>query len=138
MQKKIMLVDGNSIINRAFYGVPILSNAQGLYTNGVYGFLNILFKLLDEDKPDYIAVAFDLKAPTFRHEVFKEYKGNRKGMPEELKPQIPLLKMYYRRWELLDLKWKDTKRTIFLELLQKQKNKVCNRLLYQEIGICFS
>lgn len=92
MQKKIMLVDGNSIINRAFYGVPILSNAQGLYTNGVYGFLNILFKLLDEDKPDYIAVAFDLKAPTFRHEVFKEYKGNRKGMPEELKPQIPLLK----------------------------------------------
>ncbi|WP_341877043.1 DNA polymerase I [Defluviitalea saccharophila] len=92
MQKKIMLVDGHSIINRAFYGVPLLSNAEGIYTNGVYGFLNILFKLLDEDKPDYIAVAFDLSAPTFRHEAFKEYKGNRKGMPEELKPQVPLLK----------------------------------------------
>lgn len=87
-----MLVDGNSIINRAFYGVPLLSNSEGIYTNGVYGFLNILFKLLEEDQPDYIAVAFDLKAPTFRHEVFQEYKGNRKGMPEELKPQIPLLK----------------------------------------------
>ncbi|KAE9636898.1 DNA polymerase I [Defluviitalea raffinosedens] len=92
MSKKIMLVDGNSIINRAFYGVPLLSNSEGIYTNGVYGFLNILFKLLEEDQPDYIAVAFDLKAPTFRHEVFQEYKGNRKGMPEELKPQIPLLK----------------------------------------------
>ncbi|NLM12929.1 MAG: DNA polymerase I [Epulopiscium sp.] len=92
MQKKIMLVDGHSIINRAFYGVPLLSNAEGIYTNGVYGFLNILFKLIDEDKPDYIAVAFDLNAPTFRHEAFKEYKGNRKGMPEELRAQVPLLK----------------------------------------------
>ncbi|WP_058485057.1 DNA polymerase I [Defluviitalea phaphyphila] len=92
MEKKIMLVDGNSIINRAFYGVPLLSNSQGIYTNGVYGFLNILFKLLEEDKPEYIAVAFDLKTPTFRHKVFKDYKGNRKGMPEELRPQIPLLK----------------------------------------------
>ncbi|NLK21675.1 MAG: DNA polymerase I [Epulopiscium sp.] len=90
--KKIMLIDGNSIINRAFYGIPLLTNSQGVYTNGVFGFLNILFKLLDEDKPEYIAVAFDLKAPTFRHKVFKEYKGNRKGMPEELRPQIQLLK----------------------------------------------
>ena len=89
---KIMLLDGNSIVNRAFYGVPLLTNSQGTYTNGIYGFLNILFKLIEEDQPDYIAVAFDLKAPTFRHKVFKEYKGNRKGMPDELVVQIPILK----------------------------------------------
>ena len=89
---KVMLLDGNSIVNRAFYGVPLLTNSQGLYTNGIYGFLNILFKLLEEDKPDYIAVAFDLKAPTFRHKAFKDYKGNRKGMPDELAVQIPILK----------------------------------------------
>lgn len=89
---KVMLVDGNSIINRAFYGVPLLTNSQGIYTNAVYGFLNILFKLIEEEQPDYIGVAFDLKAPTFRHKVFKDYKGNRKGMPDELVPQIPVLK----------------------------------------------
>ena len=87
-----MLIDGNSIVNRAFYGVPLLTNKEGKYTNGVYGFLNILFKLLDEEKPDHLAVAFDLKAPTFRHKTFDGYKGNRKGMPEELREQMPLLK----------------------------------------------
>ena len=92
MAEKIMLIDGNSIVNRAFYGVPLLTNAEGRYTNGVYGFLNILFKLLDEEKPDHLAVAFDLKAPTFRHQTFDGYKGNRKGMPEELREQMPLLK----------------------------------------------
>jgi len=92
MTKKIMLVDGNSIINRGFYGMPLLKNSQGRYTNAVYGFLNILFKLLDEEKPDYLAVAFDLKAPTFRHKMYEEYKGKRKGMPEELREQMPLLK----------------------------------------------
>lgn len=92
MAEKIMLIDGNSIVNRAFYGVPLLTNAEGRYTNGVYGFLNILFKLLDEEQPDYLAVAFDLKAPTFRHKTFDGYKGTRKGMPEELREQMPLLK----------------------------------------------
>ena len=79
-------------MNRAFYGVPLLTNGEGRYTNGVYGFLNILFKLLDEEQPDYLAVAFDLHAPTFRHRTFDGYKGTRKGMPEELREQMPLLK----------------------------------------------
>lgn len=92
MTKKIMLVDGNSIVNRAFYGVPLLTNAEGRYTNAVYGFLNILLKLLDEEAPQYLAVAFDLHAPTFRHQTFADYKGTRKGMPEELREQMPLLK----------------------------------------------
>ena len=92
MAEKIMLIDGNSIVNRAFYGVPLLTNGEGRYTNGVYGFLNILFKLLYEEQPDYLAVAFDLHAPTFRHRTFDGYKGTRKGMPEELREQMPLLK----------------------------------------------
>ena len=92
MSKKLVLIDGHSILNRAFYGVPDLSNASGLHTNAVYGFLNILFKLLEEEKPDYLAVAFDVKAPTFRHELYKEYKGTRKPMPEELRQQVPVIK----------------------------------------------
>lgn len=89
---KLLMIDGNSIVNRAFYGVPLLTDAQGRYTNGVYGFLNIFFKLFDEEKPDYVGVAFDLHAPTFRHEMFSDYKGTRKGMPEELRGQMPILK----------------------------------------------
>ncbi len=92
MAEKIMLIDGNSIVNRAFYGLPLLTNSEGIYTNAVYGFLNILFKLMDEEKPDYIAVAFDLSAPTFRHKIFDGYKGTRKGMPDELRSQMPILK----------------------------------------------
>lgn len=96
MAEKIMLIDGNSIVNRAFYGVPLLTNSEGQYTNAVYGFLNILFKLLDEDQPQYLGVAFDLSAPTFRHKTFDGYKGTRKGMPEELRQQMPLLKEVLR------------------------------------------
>ena len=87
---KILLVDGHSILNRAYYGIPLLSNAQGEYTNAVYGFLNILFKVLDEEKPEFLAVAFDVHAPTFRHEMYKEYKGTRHAMPQELVSQVPL------------------------------------------------
>lgn len=90
--EKIVLIDGHSILNRAFYGVPDLTNSAGLHTNAVYGFLNILFKILEEETPDYLTVAFDVKAPTFRHEMFKEYKGTRKPMPEELREQVPVLK----------------------------------------------
>ena len=90
--KKLVLIDGHSILNRAFYGVPDLTNSAGLHTNAVYGFLNILFKILEEEKPDYLTVAFDLKAPTFRHEMYKEYKGTRKPMPEELREQVPVMK----------------------------------------------
>ena len=92
MSEKILLVDGHSIINRAFYGVTTLTNSQGLHTNAIFGFLNTLFKVLDEEKPDYITVAFDVKAPTFRHEMYAEYKGTRKPMPEELHEQVPVLK----------------------------------------------
>ena len=90
--KKLVLIDGHSILNRAFYGVPDLSNSAGLHTNAVYGFLNILFKILEEEKPDYLTVAFDVHAPTFRHEIYKEYKGTRKPMPEELREQVPVMK----------------------------------------------
>lgn len=90
--EKIMLIDGNSIANRAFFGVPLLTNSHGEYTNAVYGFFNILFKLVDEEKPDHIAVAFDLKAPTFRHIKYEAYKGTRKGMAEELRSQMPIIK----------------------------------------------
>ena len=92
MSKKIVLIDGHSIINRAFYGVPDLTNSDGLHTNAIYGFLNIMFRILDEEKPDYLAVAFDLKAPTFRHQMYDAYKGTRKPMPEELREQVPVLK----------------------------------------------
>ena len=89
---KLVLIDGHSILNRAFYGVPDLSNSAGLHTNAVYGFLNILFKILEEETPEYLMVAFDVKAPTFRHEMYKEYKGTRKPMPEELRQQVPVMK----------------------------------------------
>ncbi|MFR8165066.1 MAG: hypothetical protein ACLU8D_02660 [Enterocloster sp.] len=90
--EKLVLIDGHSILNRAFYGVPGLTNSEGLHTNAVYGFFNILFKLLEEEKPGYLAVAFDLKAPTFRHTMYDAYKGTRKPMPEELHEQVPLMK----------------------------------------------
>lgn len=90
--KKLVLIDGHSILNRAFYGVPELTNSEGLHTNAVYGFLNIMFKILDEEKPDYLTVAFDLSAPTFRHKMYGGYKGTRKPMPHELVEQVPLIK----------------------------------------------
>ena len=89
---KLVLIDGHSILNRAFYGVPELTNAKGLHTNAVYGFLNIMFKILEEEKPDYLAVAFDVHAPTFRHKMYDAYKGTRKPMPEELREQVPVMK----------------------------------------------
>ncbi len=92
MSEKIVLIDGHSIINRAFYGVPDLTNKDGLHTNGIFGFVNILFKILEEEKPDYLTVAFDVHHPTFRHEMYTEYKGTRKGMPQELHEQVPVLK----------------------------------------------
>lgn len=92
---KLLLIDGNSIINRAFYGImgsKMLMTEDGTYTNAVYGFLSILFKELDDIKPEYIVVAFDLKAPTHRHKMYDKYKANRHGMPEELAMQMPILK----------------------------------------------
>ena len=89
---KLLAIDGNSIINRAFYGIKLLTAKDGTYTNAVYGFINILNRLTELEKPDGVAVAFDLKAPTFRHKKYAEYKAGRKGMPEELAQQMPIMK----------------------------------------------
>lgn len=89
---KLLVLDGNSILNRAFYGIKLLTTKDGRYTNAIYGFMNILLKLEEEVKPDAVAVTFDLKAPTFRHKMYDGYKANRKGMPAELAEQMPVLK----------------------------------------------
>lgn len=93
---KLLAIDGNSIINRAFYGVRLLTTKDGRYTNAVYGFINILNKLLESENPDGVAVAFDLKAPTFRHKKYDAYKAGRKGMPAELAEQMPVMKEWLR------------------------------------------
>lgn len=92
MSKKLVLIDGHSILNRAFFGLPDLTNSQGIHTNAVYGFLNILFKILEEEQPDYLTVAFDVHAPTFRHKMFEAYKGTRGPMDDALRQQVPLMK----------------------------------------------
>ena len=89
---KLLCLDSNSILNRAFYGVKLLTNKDGTYTNAIFGFMNILLKLLGDVQPDAVACAFDLKAPTFRHQMFDGYKAQRKGMPQELVQQLPLIK----------------------------------------------
>ena len=90
--EKILLVDGHSILNRAFYGLPDLTNSKGEHTNAVLGFINIILKVLEEEQPTHLAVAFDVHQKTFRHEMFAEYKGTRKGMPDELRSQVPIMK----------------------------------------------
>ncbi len=92
MSEKLVLIDGNSIINRAFFAIPDLTNAQGVHTNAVYGFMNILLRILGEENADYLVVAFDVHEPTFRHRMYEAYKGTRKGMPDELRQQVPILK----------------------------------------------
>ena len=89
---KLVLIDGHSILNRAFYGVPLMTNPKGMHINAIYGFLNIMLKILDEEKPDFLCVAFDRKEKTFRHEMYEAYKGTRKPMPEELHEQVPVMK----------------------------------------------
>ena len=103
--EKLVLIDGHSIINRAFYGVPELTNSEGLHTNGVYGFLNIMFKILDEEGAGHLAVAFDLPEPTFRHKMYDAYKGTRKPMPEELREQVPVLKEVLAAMEIPTTSW---------------------------------
>ena len=93
--EKLVLIDGNSIMNRAFYGImgsKALTTKDGKYTNAVYGFLAILFKLIEDENPEYMAVAFDLKGPTARHKMYDGYKANRHGMPNELAEQMPVIK----------------------------------------------
>lgn len=100
MREKIVLIDGHSILNRAFYGVPDLTNSEGLHTNAVYGFLNIMFKILDEEQPEYLTVTFDVHAPTFRHKLYPDYKGTRKPMAEELRQQVPVIKEVLRAMDI--------------------------------------
>ena len=92
MSEKLVLIDGHSILNRAFFGIPDLSNSEGLHTNAIYGFLNILFRILEEEQPDDLTVAFDVNAPTFRHKMYADYKGTRKPMAAELREQVPVMK----------------------------------------------
>ena len=101
--EKLVLIDGNSIINRAFYGImgsKTLMTKDGTYTNGIFGFLAIYFKILEDINPEYVAITFDLKAPTKRHELYEQYKGNRKPMPEELAVQMPILKEILRAMQI--------------------------------------
>ena len=100
-KRKLVLIDGHSILHRAFYGVQDLTNAQGLHTNAIYGFLNIMFRFLEEEKPDYLGVAFDVHAPTFRHQMYEAYKGTRKPMPEELREQVPVMKDVLRAMKVV-------------------------------------
>ena len=96
MEKTLVIIDGNSIINRAFYALPDLTNKQGLHTNAIYGFTTMLFKIIDTYNPTHISVAFDKKAPTFRHLEYKDYKAGRKKMPDELKQQYGAIKSIIR------------------------------------------
>ena len=91
--EKFVLIDGNSLLNRAYYATPVFTTKDGLPTNGLFGFVKLLLKIISDKKPEYIAVAFDLRAPTFRHEMYGEYKAGRKPMPEELVVQVPILKV---------------------------------------------
>ena len=89
---RLLVIDGNSIANRAFYGIKLLTTKDGRYTNAIFGFLNILLSLLKESEPDEVAVAFDLKAPTFRHKMYDGYKATRHKMPDELAAQMPVIR----------------------------------------------
>lgn len=125
MSEKLVLIDGHSILNRAYHGLPDLTNSEGLHTNAVYGFLNIMFKILDEEKPDYLTVAFDVHAPTFRHRMFDAYKGTRKPMDEELRQQVPMIKEMLTAMGIKSWKRKAMRPTIYLEpYLSGQKRPV--------------
>ena len=93
---KLIIIDGNSLANRAFYGVPLLTNSKGVYTNAVYGFINMMLGFFKKQEPMYAAVALDVSKKVFRHEKYADYKGTRKGMPEELAEQMPILKEILR------------------------------------------
>ena len=123
MEQKLVLIDGHSILNRAFYGVPDLTNSEGLHTNAVYGFLNIMFKILEEEKPQYLAVAFDLKAPTFRHKRYAAYKGTRKPMPEELRQQVPVMKQILSAMGILTMEQEGYEADDILGTMAKRAEK---------------
>ena len=113
--EKYLVIDGNSILNRAFYGLSAarMVTSEGIHTNAVFGFLNIYYMIMDKFNPDYITVAFDLKAPTFRHKMYDEYKGTRKGMPDELREQVPIIKDVLRAMNINIIELEDLKQMIF-------------------------
>lgn len=123
MGQKLVLIDGHSILNRAFYGLPDLTNQSGFHTNAIYGFLNILFRIVEEEKPDYLIVAFDVHAKTFRHEMFAEYKGTRKGMPEELRQQVPVMKEVLHAMQVLTVEREGYEADDILGTLAKNAQK---------------
>ena len=123
MGEKLVLIDGHSILNRAFYGIPDLTNAAGMHTNAVYGFLNIMFKILEEEKPQYLAVAFDLSAPTFRHKMFDGYKGTRKPMPQELKEQVPVMKQVLAAMQIMTMEQEGFEADDILGTMAKRAEK---------------
>ena len=98
--EKLILVDGNSLLNRAYYAMAPFSTREGLPTNGIFGFLKLMFKIMEDENPKYFVVAFDVHAPTFRHQLYSEYKGTRKPMPEDLVVQVPVLKDLLRSMEI--------------------------------------
>jgi len=121
--EKLVLIDGYSILHRAFYGMPDLTNSRGEHTGAVLGFLNMLGKVVEEEAPDYLAVAFDLHAPTFRHKMYKEYKGNRKPMPEELREQVPRLKELLAAMNILTVSREGLEADDILGILSKRQEK---------------
>ncbi len=139
MDGKLVLVDGHSILNRAFFGIPDLTNAEGLHTNAVYGFLNILFKILEEEQPEYLTVAFDVHAPTFRHKMFDAYKGTRKPMAEELRQQVPLMKEMLTAMGVTIVEKEGWKQMICLERSQSRvRHRGYEVSSYLETVICYS
>lgn len=130
---KLLVLDGNSIVNRAFYGIKLLTNKNGEYTNAIYGFLNILLKLEDICSPDAVAVAFDVHAPTFRHKMYDEYKAGRKGMPDELRAQMPVLKEMLKNLGIKTIEKKAGRLTIFSALLPLYAEKTVTNVLLQRV-----
>ena len=145
--EKLVLIDGNSLINRAFYAMPLLITKKGVYTNAVYGFLNMFFKMLSDQKPTYCAVAFDVHAKTFRHNMFAEYKGKRKPMPEELRPQIALLKDVLRSMNITVIEQAGIEADDIIGTIAKNTNiltyiytgdKDSFQLVDEETSVCFT
>ena len=132
--KRLVVIDGNSIMNRAFYGImgsKVLQTEDGTYTNAVYGFLAIMFKILEDLKPEYLAVAFDLKAPTKRHLMYAEYKGTRHAMPEELVAQMPIIKEILRAMNITIIEKEGYEADDILGTLAKkaEKEKISTTIL---------
>ena len=136
LRKKLVLIDGNSIAYRAFFALPLLNNDKGVHTNAVYGFTMMLMKILEEEKPTHVLVAFDAGKTTFRHETFREYKGGRQKTPPELSEQFPFIRELLDAYGILVMNLKIMKRMILLERFRyRQKKKALKLKLFPGIKI---